>query len=157
MRAAVLNVLTCGATLLLLVVLALPATKSLQRPAAQRAEATPPEPAEHPARVFGVYVDPWHVDDWAGSIGAAPQAVAKFEAFSRDRTVDEYAAESARQGIRRMLVSWEPWTPVPAALAAAPRPHPAHPNPRSRWREVGVDAMTGHVLENSRERANPRD
>jgi len=25
------------------------------------------------------------------------------------------------------------------------------------WREVGVDAMTGHVLENSRERANPRD
>jgi glycosyl hydrolase family 26 len=66
--------------------------------------------------VFGVYVDPWHVDDWARSIGAAPQAVAKFEAFSRNRTIDEYAAESERQGIRRMLVSWEPWTPVPADL-----------------------------------------
>ena len=26
-----------------------------------------------------------------------------------------------------------------------------------QWREVGVDAMTGKVLENSREGANPRD
>ena len=25
------------------------------------------------------------------------------------------------------------------------------------WREVGVDAMTGHVLENTREGANPKD
>ena len=25
------------------------------------------------------------------------------------------------------------------------------------WREVGVDAMTGHVLEDSREGANPKD
>jgi mannan endo-1,4-beta-mannosidase len=116
MRAAALNALTCAATLLLLVVLALPATRSLQRPVAQAVEEAPVAPARDPARVFGVYVDPWHVDDWARSIGAAPQAIAKFEAFSRNRTVDEYAAESARQGIRRMLVSWEPWTPVPAAL-----------------------------------------
>ena len=27
----------------------------------------------------------------------------------------------------------------------------------SHWREVGVDAMTGKVLENSREGANPKD
>lgn len=26
-----------------------------------------------------------------------------------------------------------------------------------KWREVGVDAMTGRVLENSREGANPKD
>ena len=26
-----------------------------------------------------------------------------------------------------------------------------------RWREVGVDAMTGRVLENTREGANPKD
>jgi mannan endo-1,4-beta-mannosidase len=118
MRAAALNTMTCGATLLLLVVLALPAKRLLERPAAQATAAELPryEPARHPRRVFGVYVDPWHVDDWAQSIGAAPQAVAKFEAFSRKRTVDEYAAESRRQGIHRMLVSWEPWTPVPAAL-----------------------------------------
>lgn len=118
MRAAVLNAVTCGATLLLLVALALPAIKSLQRPAAQASGPPAPAPARaaDPARVFGVYVDPWHVDDWARRVGAAPQAVAKFEAFSRNRTVAGYAAESARQGIRRMLVSWEPWTPVPAAL-----------------------------------------
>jgi uncharacterized membrane protein YkoI len=28
---------------------------------------------------------------------------------------------------------------------------------RKHWREVGVDAMTGHVLENVREGANPKD
>ena len=80
--------------------------------------------------MFGVYVDPWHVDDWARAIGAAPQAIAKFEAFSRNRTLDEYAAESARQGIRRMLVSWEPWTPVPAALGlgAQSAPQPGYRN-----------------------------
>ena len=26
-----------------------------------------------------------------------------------------------------------------------------------KWREVGVDAVTGHILENVREGANPRD
>jgi hypothetical protein len=25
------------------------------------------------------------------------------------------------------------------------------------WREVGVDAMTGHILENTAEAANPKD
>jgi mannan endo-1,4-beta-mannosidase len=86
--------------------------------------------APHPRRVFGVYVDPWHVDDWARAVGAAPQAVAKFEAFSRDRTIDAYGAEAVRQGVRRMLVSWEPWTPVPAALGirAQSRPQPGFRN-----------------------------
>jgi mannan endo-1,4-beta-mannosidase len=116
MRAAALNALTCGATLLLLVVLALPAARSLQRPVATSAAEAPVVPARDPTRVFGVYVDPWHVDDWARSVGAAPQAVAKFEAFSRRRTIDKYAVQTARDGIRRMLVSWEPWAPVPAAL-----------------------------------------
>ena len=80
--------------------------------------------------MFGAYVDPWHVDDWARDVGAAPQAVAKFEAFSRRRTLDHYAAESRRQGIRRMMVSWEPWTPVPSALgvAAQSAPQPGYRN-----------------------------
>ena len=80
--------------------------------------------------MFGVYVDPWHVDDWARAIGAAPQAIAKFESFSRRRTLDEYAAESRRQGIHRMLVSWEPWTPVPAAhgVDAQSKPQPGYRN-----------------------------
>jgi hypothetical protein len=80
--------------------------------------------------VFGVYVDPWHVDDWARAIGAAPQAVAKFEAFSSNRTLAGYAEESRRKGIRRLMVSWEPWTPVPSALGvgAQARPQPGYRN-----------------------------
>src|SRR5919107_5661994 len=115
MRLAVLNAVSCAATLALLAALTLPAKHALSgRP--QPTVAARFVPAPDPHRVFGVYVDPWHVDDWSRAIGAAPQAVAKFEAFSRNRTVDNYAAESRRQGIRQMLVSWEPWTPVPAAL-----------------------------------------
>jgi hypothetical protein len=87
-------------------------------------------PAAAPRRTFGAYVDPWHVDDWARAVGAAPQAVAKFEAFSRTPTLDAWAAEANRQGIRRMMVSWEPWTPVAVALgsAAQSRPQPGYRN-----------------------------
>jgi hypothetical protein len=132
MRLLTLNILTGGATLLILAALAVPALRSLEHGAPARAADALPryEPAANPHRVFGVYVDPWHVDDWSRAIGAAPQAVAKFEAFSRARTLDNYAAESTRQGIRRMLVSWEPWTPVPAALGidAQARSQPGYRN-----------------------------
>jgi mannan endo-1,4-beta-mannosidase len=128
MRLAVVNTVTCAATLVLLAVLALPAKQTLEagREAAAAAVLPRYEPARDPRRVFGVYVDPWHVDDWSRAIGAAPQAVAKFEAFARDRTVDNYAAESRRQGIRRMLVSWEPWQPVPADLGLDAQARPQH-------------------------------
>jgi mannan endo-1,4-beta-mannosidase len=138
MRLAVLNALTCGATLLLLAVLALPAKQTLdegRRVREARATVALPRqlPAHHPRRIVGVYVDPWHIDDWGRAVGAAPQAVAKFEAFSRRRTLDNYAAESRRQGIRRMLVSWEPWTPVPTALGIA-----AQSRPQRGYRNIDI-------------------
>jgi hypothetical protein len=58
-------------------------------------------------------VDPWHVDDWARDIGAAPQMVAKFEAFSRRSPLGPFLAEAHRQGVREVMISWEPWRPVP--------------------------------------------
>jgi mannan endo-1,4-beta-mannosidase len=129
MRIVVLNAATCVATLALLAVLALPAKRMLDEPHATAAP-TSYVPARDPRVVFGVYVDPWHVDDWSRAIGAAPQAVAKFEAFSRGRTIDDYATEMRRQGISRILVSWEPWRPVPAALGidAQSRPQPGYRN-----------------------------
>src|SRR5215208_1491118 len=128
MRALTLNVLSGGATVLLLVLLALPAKSVLDRPAAHDAPAAVAKvvPARHPKRVFGVYVDPWHVDDWARAIGAAPQAVAKFEAFSRNRELGGYGSESTRQGIRRMMIAWEPWQPVPGSLGVAAQAAPQH-------------------------------
>jgi mannan endo-1,4-beta-mannosidase len=138
MRLAVLNALTCGATLLLLAVLAMPAKQTLdegRRLREARATVALPRqlPAPRPRRIFGAYVDPWHIDDWGRAVGAAPQAIAKFEAFSRRRTVDNYAAESRRQGIRRMLVSWEPWTPVPTALGIA-----AQSRPQRGYRNIDI-------------------
>jgi mannan endo-1,4-beta-mannosidase len=88
-------------------------------------------PASASSRSFGVYVDPWHVDTWAGSVGRAPQYVARFEAFSRGTTVDSFLREAERQGLRHVLVSWEPWRPVPDELGVTEqfRPQPGYRNP----------------------------
>jgi len=133
MRQFCLHVPSGGATLLILGVLALPGLRVLEADgdAAARLEpAAAPAPASDPRRVFGVYVDPWHLDEWGAAIGAAPQAVAKFQAFSSERALDGFARESRRRGIRRLMLSWEPWTPVPSALGvrAQARPQPGYRN-----------------------------
>jgi mannan endo-1,4-beta-mannosidase len=131
MKPFTLNLVTCSVTAVLLAALALPAKWTLDAArepvdAIAVADAPWPRPAADPRRVFGAYVDPWHVDDWARSVGEAPQLVAKFEAFSLQRTIDAHLAQVQRDGIRRVLVSWEPWKPVPAsfgtALQALPQP-----------------------------------
>jgi mannan endo-1,4-beta-mannosidase len=105
-----LNLLTISATVVLLVGLVAPAKHVLDAPRVPNV-ADPPATA----RLFGVYVDPWHVDDWAAKVGARPDLVAKFEAFSKKRTIDGFLRE-ARRHVKRVLVSWEPWKPVPTSL-----------------------------------------
>ena len=78
--------------------------------------AAPVEPAAASPRTVGVYVDPWNVDDWARSVGASPGLVAEFEAFSQNRVLDHHLREAERQGVRRLMISWEPWKPVPPSL-----------------------------------------
>jgi mannan endo-1,4-beta-mannosidase len=119
MRSLALNLLTSVTTVALLAVLTLPASRVLSAARGPSvAQAAARTAANLPHRGFGVYVDPWHVDDWARAVGAAPQIVAKFEAFSRRRTIDSFLAESERQGIHQVMVSWEPWKPVPTALGS---------------------------------------
>jgi mannan endo-1,4-beta-mannosidase len=148
-RLLALNLLTCSVTLALLVGLALPAKRVLDRATAAPEAAvasvdTPwPRPAAHPGRVFGVYVDPWHVDDWARAVGAAPQLVASFDAFSRRRTLAPQLAEAQRQGIRRVLITWEPWRPVPVALGTAAQ---AVPQPGYRNIEIARGAQDDYMF-----------
>jgi len=124
MRRLSLNLLTCSATVLLLGALSLPAMRVVTLTDTRAANPIAS------ARVFGVYVDPWHVDDWTRRVGAAPRMVAKFEAFSRNKAIDGYLRESQRRGIRHVMISWEPWKPVPAArgLGAQQRPQPGFRN-----------------------------
>jgi hypothetical protein len=75
--------------------------------------------AAAPARTFGVYVDPWHLVDWTQHVGAAPDVVARFEAFSRQETLDSFLRQTEQVGFTRVLVSWEPWKPVPVELGDA--------------------------------------
>jgi hypothetical protein len=95
-----------------------------------------------PKRTFGVYVDPWHVDDWARAVHAKPDYVARFEAFSRGTTVDSFLREAERQGLRRVFVSWEPWRPVPAELGVVEqfRPQPGYTN-----REIARGAQDAYM------------
>jgi Glycosyl hydrolase family 26 len=99
--------------------------------------------AATPKRTFGTYVDPWHVAEWTAKVGAAPHYVARFEAFSRGTTVDAFLRESERQGLRRVLVSWEPWTPVPAELGIVEqfREQPGYSN-----RDIAAGAQDAYIL-----------
>jgi hypothetical protein len=114
MRLHASNLLTSVVTLIILAALTLPAMGVLRDEGDGAAAATV---APHPAtRTFGVYIDPWHLQDWAQAIGAAPQMAAKFEAFSRNRTLGPFLDATQRLGLRQTLVSWEPWEPIPARL-----------------------------------------
>jgi hypothetical protein len=122
MRRHALNLLTLSVTVALLIGLALPARKLLQLPGAISSgpEAVALErPADGPRRTFGVFVDPWHLDDWARDIGATPQLVGKFEAFSRRRPLGPFLTEAHLQGMRQVMLSWEPWRPVPVGRGLA--------------------------------------
>jgi hypothetical protein len=145
MKPFALNLLTCSLTAALLVALTLPAARALDG-ARGSAAAEPvewPRPASNPRRAFGVYVDPWHVDDWARAVGAAPQLVAKFEAFSHQRTIDPWLRQAQRIGIRRLLVSWEPWTPVLATLGTTQQ---AAPQPGYRNLDIARGSQDRYIL-----------
>jgi hypothetical protein len=89
-----------------------------------------PAAARAAPRSFGVYADPWHVTAWSHDVGRAPDYVARFEAFSRGAPVDSFLREAERQGLRHVLVSWEPWRPVSDDLGVAEqfRPQPGYRN-----------------------------
>jgi hypothetical protein len=100
-------------------------------------------PATAAPRTFGVYVDPWHVSDWSRSVGFTPRFVGRFEAFSRDATVDSFLREAERQGLRRVLVSWEPWKPVPPELGVIEQ---FRPQPGYRNRDIAAGAQDAYIL-----------
>jgi mannan endo-1,4-beta-mannosidase len=100
-------------------------------------------PATASPRTFGVYVDPWHVGDWSRSVGFTPDYVARFEAFSRDSTVDSFLREAEHQGLRRVLVSWEPWKPVPPQLGVTEQ---FRPQPGYRNRDIARGAQDAYIL-----------
>jgi hypothetical protein len=129
MRRLCLTLFSASVASLVLAALTVLAIESVTEPP----PAPPPvaaSPTLRAVRPFGVYVDPWHLDEWARRVGAAPQLLAKFEAFSLNRTIDGFLAEAQRRGIRRVMVSWEPWRPVPTSLGAAAQfqPQPGYRN-----------------------------
>jgi mannan endo-1,4-beta-mannosidase len=76
-------------------------------------------PTREPTRTFGTYVDPWHVVDWTERVGTMPDVLARFEAFSRQQPLDSFLRESEARGVTRVMVTWEPWKPVPVAKGDA--------------------------------------
>jgi hypothetical protein len=100
-------------------------------------------PASASPRSFGVYVDPWHVADWAAGVGAPPAYLARFEAFSRGATLDSFLAETERQGLRRVLVSWEPWRPVPDELGVREQ---FRPQPGYRNADIAAGAQDDYIV-----------
>jgi hypothetical protein len=131
MRPLALNLLTLSATLVVLGVLTLPAMGVIDSEprGAHRAAYRAPS-AE---RLVGVTVDPWHLDEWSRAVGAQPALLAKFEAFARRRPLGPYLEEAERRGVRGVVISWEPWAPVPAA-----RGRTAQFRPQRGYRNIDI-------------------
>jgi hypothetical protein len=113
-RPLALNLATVSVTVLLLGLLTVPAWRLQTDRVASTRAALPPAPG----RLFGVYTDPWHLDEWSADVGVRPNLVAKFQAFSPQRTPDHFLRQVERDGVTRAMISWEPWKTVPAALGA---------------------------------------
>jgi Glycosyl hydrolase family 26 len=120
-RRLALNLLTVSGTVVVLALVSLPAWSVHERghhrarPTSHATTLTAVLRAA-PRRLFGVYVDPWHLREWRARVGARPSMVAKFEAFSRRRTADRFLRQVERDNVAWAMVSWEPWKPVPARL-----------------------------------------
>jgi mannan endo-1,4-beta-mannosidase len=112
-----------------------------------------PAAAAPSARSFGVYVDPWNVGAWSRDVGRAPQYVARFEAFSRGTTVDAFLREAERQGLRHVLVSWEPWRPVSDDLGVAEQ---FRPQPGYRNRDIAGGVQDAYIVRFARSLATFR-
>jgi mannan endo-1,4-beta-mannosidase len=140
-RHYLLNLLTLAGTAVLLVVLTLPAERDAIR-LGNSSSSTALVPRFQPARYLGVYVDPWHLADWSRQVGVKPTMVAKFEAFSKQRTVGNFLAEAARQSVPAVLVSWEPWEPVSAAFPGTVQ---GLPQPGYRNAEVARGAQDPYI------------
>jgi mannan endo-1,4-beta-mannosidase len=144
MRHLSLNLLTLSLTVVVLALLAVPAVAVHNR--LVRAP-TLPVPA---TRAFAVYVDPWHIDEWAANVGAQPTIAAKFEAFSRKRTVERFTDEAERRGFRTVLVSWEPWKPVKARLGMSRQ---SYPQPGYRNVDIARGSQDGYIRRFARQLA----
>ena len=94
------------------------------------------------ARAIGVYVDPWHVHEWAAGVGEMPDYIARFEAFSRGATLDSFLGEAQRQGLDRVMVSWEPWRPVPTERGPVEQ---FRPQPGYRNRDIAAGAQDEYI------------
>src|SRR3954467_7612165 len=142
-----LNLLTGVVTVVLLVALALPARQAYRAAREAAAPTVPPRPSPRPAsaprRSLAASIAPWHVDDWARSVGAAPQMLAKFEAFSLRRAPFAALAQAQRVGITRVLITWEPWAPVPTSLGTARQ---ALPQPGYRNIDIARGAQDRYIL-----------
>jgi hypothetical protein len=117
MRPHILNLATIGATILVLATLTFPAGRILTSalpPAPATASAALPPPDS--SRFIGVYLDPWHVGDWSRAVGARPQLLAKFQSFASRRPVSGFLDAAEREHVRRVMITWEPWRTIPAAL-----------------------------------------
>jgi hypothetical protein len=131
-----LNLLTVSVTVALLAVLTIPAMAVRGNGPARPVLPVPK------LRWFGLYVDPWHIDDWAANIGATPTIAAKFEAFSRRGDLQKFTDEVARKGIRTMLLSWEPWKPVRAKLGVYRQ---SYPQPGYRNMDIAKGSQDAYI------------
>lgn len=61
---------------------------------------------------FGVVQDPYSLPKWSESAGVKADFCMKFEPWSKQRALTTQLAEAKALGHDRIMITWEPWTPV---------------------------------------------
>jgi hypothetical protein len=134
-RPAALNLGTAVLTLVLLGTLSFPAGRILTAPLHSAAEPARADAAPAPGPFFGEYGNPWHLAGWQRAMGARPRLLAKFQSFSQSHPIGGFLAQCERDGIGSVLISWEPWRPLPASLGGR-----AQGSPQFGYRNVDIAA-----------------
>lgn len=61
---------------------------------------------------FGVVSDPYSLPAWSAASGIQADFCMKFEPWSKQRDLTRQLAEAKALGHDRIMITWEPWTPV---------------------------------------------
>ena len=157
MRPFALHVMTGGATLLILALLALPAKRALERP------SDTPGGSDRSVRRCAVRAG----DGIRGASSACtsipgtsttgrPRSARRRRRSRSSRRSPAIAASAAtprraaRKGIRRLMLSWEPWTPVASSLGVGAQ---SAPQPGYRNVDIARGAQDRYI---TRDRARAR-
>lgn len=68
---------------------------------------------------FGTLCSPFEMDEWTAATGIVPDFPMIFEHWDQQRPIDRHLAKAKSLGFKRLMLTWEPWTPPATGIGNA--------------------------------------